>query len=185
MKVWSFIACAAAMLVLLSGQAWGGLVDVAVGVYAGGNVPIDESGDPGTVLGAKLRILPPIPMIGAEAYYQRVGRKDLEDVWNEGDVSIDWSGDGFDVYGADVLIGGVRGMPGFKWYGIAGVNFVEFSDDGSGERRMGGEAGVGLEIVPPSIGLSVEGRAMVSFLGWGEKPNPQMATLTVGVNYYF
>jgi len=76
-------------------------------------------------------------------------------------------------------------MPGFKWYGIAGVNFVEFSKDGSGETRMGGELGVGLELVPPALGLSVEGRAMVSFLGWGEKPDPQMATVTVGLNYYF
>lgn len=165
--------------------ASGGVVDVAVGVYGGANFPVEGDAGAGTVLGVKLRVLPPIPMVGAEAYYQRVGQDDAEDVWNEGDVSIDFDGDGFDVFGADLLIGGVRGLPGFKWYGIAGVNFVEFSDDGSGEYRMGGELGVGLEIVPPAIGLSVEGRAMVAFLGLGEEPDPKMATITVGVNYYF
>ncbi len=180
------IICASLMtLAAMSGPASGGIVDFAVGAYGGVNFPIDESGDAGTVYGAKLRVLPPLPMIGAEAYYQRIGRQDPEDVWNGGDVSIDFDGDGFDVYGADLLIGGVRGMPGFKWYGIAGVNFVKFSKDGSGERKMGGELGVGLELVPPALGLSIEGRAMVSFLGWGEKPDPQMATVTVGLNYYF
>ena len=50
---------------------------------------------------------------------------------------------------------------------------------------MGGELGVGLEIVPPALGLSIEGRATVAYLGLGDEPDPKMATVTVGVNYYF
>lgn len=176
---------AAVLVGVLCLPASGGIIDIAVGVYGGGSFPMEDGGEAGTVLGAKLRILPPLPMIGAEVYYQRVGQQSPEDVWNEGDVSVDFNGNGFDVMGADLLIGGVRGMPGFKWYGIAGVNLVEFSKDSSGERRMGGELGVGLEIVPPVLGLSVEGRAMVAFLGLGDEPSPKVATVTVGLNYYF
>ena len=173
------------LVLALCFNAGAGIFEVAVGVYGGASFPMEGDAGAGTVLGAKLRVLPPIPMVGAEAYYQRVGQEDADDVWNDGDVSVDFSGDGFDVFGADILIGGVRGVPGFKWYGIAGVNFVEFSEDGSGERRMGGELGVGLEIVPPAIGLSIEGRAMVAFIGLGEEPDPKVATVTLGLNYYF
>ncbi|MFH1502110.1 MAG: hypothetical protein ABIG03_03590 [Candidatus Eisenbacteria bacterium] len=179
------IAAAALTVALVSAPASAGIVDVAVGVYGGANFPMEGGAGAGTVLGAKLRVLPPIPMIGAEVYYQRVGQNDAEDVWNDGDVRVNFSGEGFDVFGADLLIGGVRGLPGFKWYGIAGINFVEFSESGSGEYRMGGELGVGLEIVPPALGLSVEGRALIAYLGVGDEPDPKMATVTVGVNYYF
>jgi len=176
-----------AAVVLSAGfaSAAAGVVDVAGWAYGGASFPMEGESGAGTVFGAKLRILPPIPMVGVEAYYQWMGQDDPDDVWNEGDVSVDLSGDGFDVFGADLLVGGVRGMPGFKWYGIAGVNFVEFSGDGSGERRMGGELGVGLELVPPALGLSIEGRAMVAFIGLGDEPDPKVATVTVGLNYYF
>ena len=173
------------LVLALCSNAGAGIFEVAVGVYGGASFPMEGDAGAGTVLGAKLRVLPPIPMVGAEAYYQRMGQEDADDVWNDGDVSVDFNGDSFDVFGADVLIGGVQGVPGFKWYGIAGVNFVEFSGDGSGERRMGGELGVGLEIVPPAIGLSVEGRAMVAFIGLGDEPAPKVATVTLGLNYYF
>jgi hypothetical protein len=178
-------AAACAVALGLATAASGGIVDVAVGVYGGAYFPTEGDASAGTVLGAKLRVLPPIPMLGVDAYYQRIVQKDAVDVWNEGDVGVGLEGEGLDVFGADLLIGGVRGMPGFKWYGIAGVNFVEFSDAGSKEYRMGGQAGIGLEVVPPFIGLSVEGRATVVVLGLGQDPDPKMATVSVGVNYYF
>ena len=178
-------AAACAIVVGLAATASGGIVDVAVGVYGGAYIPMEGDGTTGTVLGAKLRVLAPIPMIGVDAYYQRIMQKEAADVWNEGDVSVSLDGDGLDVFGADLLIGGVRGVPGFKWYGIAGVNFVEFSEGGSAEYRMGGQVGVGLEVVPPIIGLSVEGRAAIVVLGLGDDPDPKMATVSVGVNYYF
>jgi hypothetical protein len=182
----SLVAVAATLVAaVLAGPASAGIADVAVGIYGGGNWPLEGDAEAGAVFGAKLRVLPPLPMVGAEVYYQRVGQSDAEDVWNDGDVSIDFSGDGFTMFGADLLVGSVRGLPGFKWYGIAGVNFVEFSDDGSGEYRMGGELGMGLEIVPPVLGLSIEGRATIAYLGLGDEPDPKLATVTVGVNYYF
>ena len=179
------VAAACALVAGLAATATAGIVDIAVGVYGGAYIPTEGDGSAGTVLGAKLRVLPPIPMLGVDAYYQRIVQKEAADVWNEGDVSVSLDDDGLDVFGADLLIGGVRGIPGFKWYGIAGVNFVEFSEGGSAEYRMGGQVGVGLEVVPPIIGLSVEGRAAIVVLGLGDDPDPKMATVSVGVNYYF
>lgn len=179
------VAAACALVASLAATATAGIVDIAVGVYGGAYIPAEGDGSAGTVLGAKLRVLPPIPMLGVDAYYQRIVQKEAADVWNEGDVSVSLDDDGLDVFGADLLIGGVRGIPGFKWYGIAGVNFVEFSEGGSAEYRMGGQVGVGLEVVPPIIGLSVEGRAAIVVLGLGDDPDPKMATVSVGVNYYF
>ena len=167
-------------------RAGAGLVDLAVGVYGGIHAPIDEDGPTGTVLGVKLRVLPPIPMIGVEGYYSRIGQEDAEEMWAQGDVGINLDGDSFDIYGVDVLIGGVRGVPGFKWYGIVGVNFTEFAEGESGEGyRTGGEIGVGLELVPPAIGLGIEARGTLVALSWGGDPEPKFATITVGINYYF
>lgn len=178
-------AVACVLVAVLSTPAAGGVVDVAVGVCGGAHYPMDSGGSAGTLLGAKLRVLPPLPMLGAEVYYQRFFSDEASDVWNDGDVSLDLEDGAFDVFGADVLIGSVKGVPGFKWYGIVGVNFVEFSQGDSSERRMGGQAGLGLEVVPPIIGLAVEGRATVAVFGLGEEPDPKVATLSLGVNYYF
>ncbi len=174
------------LLTAMAAPAAAGIVGLGVGVYGGVNFPLEGGGDAGSVIGAKIRVLPPIPMVGVEAYYSRIGQEDADDVWGDGGVSIDFDGEGFDVFGADLLIGSVRGVAGFKWYGIAGVNFVEFSDGDSGsEFRMGGELGLGVELAPPVIGLSVEARATAMILGWGDTPDPKMSTVTVGLNYYF
>jgi len=39
--------------------------------------------------------------------------------------------------------------------------------------------------VPPFIDLGIEGRASAMILGWDEGPDRKLATVTVGVNYYF
>jgi hypothetical protein len=169
-----------------SGPASAGLIELAVGVHGGVQVPIDEDGPTGTVLGVKLRVLTPIPMLGVEGYYNRVGQEDAEEMWAEGDIDLNLDGDAFDVFGVDVLIGGVRGVPGFKWYGIVGVNFTEFADWESNEEfRTGGQIGVGLEVVPPMFGFGFEARGTLVALNWGDDPEPKFATVTVGVNYYF
>jgi hypothetical protein len=172
--------------VLAAGSAGAGIVDLAVGVHGGIHVPIDEDGPTGTVLGVKLRVLTPIPMIGFEGYYNRIGQEDAADMWAQGDLDLNLDGDSFGVFGADVLIGGVRGIPGFKWYGIVGINFTEFADWESNEEfRAGGQIGVGLEIVPPMFGFGFEARGTLVALNWGDDPEPKFATVTVGVNYYF
>lgn len=175
-----------AVVIAAFGPAHAGLIDLAIGVHGGIHMPIDADGPTGTVLGVKLRVLPPIPMIGVEGYYNRIGQEDAEEMWAQGDVTLSLDGDSFDVFGVDVLIGGVRGIPGFKWYGIVGVNFTEFADWESEEGyRTGGEIGVGLEIVPPAIGFGFEARGTLVALSWGDEPEPKFATVTVGVNYYF
>jgi hypothetical protein len=162
------------------------LVDLAVGVHAGIHAPIDEDGPTGTVLGVRLRVLTPIPVIGIEGYYSRIGQEDAEEMWAQGDVGLSLDGDSFDVYGIDVLIGGVRGVPGFKWYGIVGVNMTEFDEGESGDAyRTGGEIGVGFELLPPAIGLGIEARGTLVALSWGDDPEPKFAAVTLGVNYYF
>jgi hypothetical protein len=180
------IAALALVIVALASPAVAGIIDLAIGVHGGIHVPFEEDGSTGTVLGVKLRVLPPIPMIGVEGYYNRIGQADAEEMWAQGDVNLSLDGDSFDVYGVDVLIGGVRGIPGFKWYAIVGANFTEF-DEGEGDQgyRTGGQVGIGLEITPPAIGFGFEGRATLVALSWGSEPEPKFATVTVGVNYYF
>lgn len=173
-------------LAAVPGPAAAGIVDFAVGAHGGIHVPIDKGGSVGTVLGVKLRMLPPIPLVAVEASYGRVGQEDAEKMWGGGDVTLDLDGDAFDVFGVDLLIGGVGGGAGFKWYGIVGANFVEFSDGDSSEGyRTGGQAGVALAIVPPKLDLSVEARATVALFGWGADPDPALAMVTVGVYYFF
>ena len=174
------------ILAVHAGPAAAGLVDLAIGVHGGIHVPIDADGQTGTVLGVKLRVLPPIPMIGVEGYYNRIGQEDAEEMWAQGDVNLSLDGDSFNVFGVNALIGGVRGIPGFRWYGIVGLNFTEFAEWESGEGyRTGGEIGVGLEVLPPVIGLGFEARGTLVALSWGAEPEPKFATVTIGVNYYF
>jgi hypothetical protein len=162
-------------------------VDFGVGVYGGMNVPLEDAGSTGTVVGGKLRVLPPLPMIGVEAWYTHFGYEDPGEIHAQGDWALAVEGDGFDLFGVDVLIGSVRGVPGFKWYGIVGVNAVQFEEFGKDkeERKIGGEFGLGLEIVPPALGLGIEARGTVMMLGWSEGTDDKISTLTIGVNYYF
>lgn len=186
MKRTSFILtiCAAAICAL-SSSASAGPVELGIGVYGGINYPVLEDGaSGGAAYGAKLRVLTPLPMLAGEVYYTRMGQTDIEDIW-EDDVSLALDGDGFNVYGADVLFGNLRGMPGLRFYSIAGVNFVNFEDDGSDELKIGGEVGAGIEFAPPVIGLSVELRGVLMVLAWSEGADKKLATVTAGVNYYF
>ena len=184
MRLAATVCVVASVLFAWSTVAAGGLVDVAVGGYGGINVPFDPDGSPGSVIGAKLRILPAIPLVGAEVYWSRIGVGDRENAWGDGGVSIDFDGDGFSVFGADVLVDGVGGLPGFRWYGIAGVNFVDFAGDGGGF-EMGGGLGVGVEFVPPVVGFSVEVRGTLMMLGWAQETSPKLGAVTVGMNYRF
>jgi hypothetical protein len=183
------VAIVAALLALPAVPAGAAPFELAVGVYGGGNIPLEADADAGTVLGAKVRVLTPIPMIGIEAWYSHFGYEDPGDVAESGDLSLALDGDGFDLYGADVLIGGVRGVPGFKWYGIVGVSAPEFEEiiDQATEssRKIGGQVGIGLEIVPPVLSLGIEGRAALMFLDLSGDADDKMAILTIGANYYF
>ncbi len=171
---------------LLAGAATthAGLLNIGVGVYGGMSMPIETDTEMGSIVGARVKMLPAIPLVGFEAYYVSVNQKSPRDLWDEQDLDIVFDGDTYSVFGANLLIGGVSG-PGLRTFGIAGVNFVEFEDHGAKEFKYGGELGVGVEIVPPFIGLGIEGRASVMLLGWDEGPDRKLTTVTVGVNYYF
>lgn len=183
----------AGMLLLLTiSAASAGLVDLAIGAYGGMDIPLETDASAGTVVGAKLRVLTPLPLIGVEAWYSRFGYEDPGDVAESGDLSLALDGDGFDLYGADLLIGSVRGVPGFKWYGIVGVSAPEFeelldeaTDDTESKRKLGGQLGLGLEITPPALSLGIEGRASVMFLDLSGDVDEKLAIFTVGLNYYF
>jgi hypothetical protein len=175
------------LLFVLTAPAFAGLVDLAIGAYGGMNLPLEGDASAGTIIGAKLRVLPPIPVVGFEAWYARFGYEDPGEVVAEGDLSLALDGDGFNLWGINALIGGVRGTPGFKWYGIVGVNAAEFEEFGKDEsaRKLGGELGLGLEIMPPAIGIGIEGRGTLMFPDISGDFDEQIFTATVGVNYYF
>lgn len=178
----------AVLLILLAAApaARAGILGLGIGVYGGVNAPLlDEDVSAGSVIGAKLRVAPPLPMIGFEAYYARIGQESAEDVWQQGDVELAFNGDGFNVFGADLLIGNVRNPTGLKMYGIAGVNLVDVSADGSDEMKIGGELGAGIEFEPPILGLGVEVRAMMMIMAWEAGTDWRVGTLTAGLNYYF
>jgi len=181
------VAAALLLAATMCVTASAGIVDFAVGAYGGMNLPIEDDASAGTVLGAKVRVLPPVPIVGFEAWYAHFGYDDPEEVYAAGDWSLAFDGDGFNLFGLDVLVGGVRGVPGFKWYGILGVTaaeFEEFGKDGS-ERKLGGELGVGLEIVPPALGLGIEGRGTMMFMDLTGDSDEKLLTATLGLNYYF
>jgi hypothetical protein len=183
----SIVALTVFAALLVASPAFAGVVGLAVGAYGGMSLPLEDDATVGTVVGAKLRVLPPIPMIGVEAWYGYFGYEDPEEVHATGDYLLAVDGDGFGLFGLDVLIGGVRGVPGFKWYGIVGVTSAEFEEFGADEkeRKLGGEVGVGLEITPPAIGLGIEGRGTIMFMDLSGDSDDKMMTLTVGINYYF
>lgn len=183
----TIVALTVCAALLAASPAFAGVVGLAVGAYGGMSLPLEEGATAGTVVGAKLRVLPPVPMVGVEAWYGHFGYEDPGDVHSTGDYSLAVDGDGFNLFGLDVLIGSVRGVPGFKWYGIVGVTSAEFEEFGTdeSERKLGGEVGVGLEITPPAIGLGIEGRGTVMFMDLSGDSDDKMMTLTVGLNYYF
>jgi hypothetical protein len=161
-------------------------VEFALGAYGGVNVPLSSDAGVGSVIGAKVRVVPPIPMIGFEAWYAHFGSEDPGDL-DEGDLSLALDAEGFNMWGADVLIGSVRGIAGFKWYGVVGVNAAELKELGGSEttHKFGGELGFGLEITPPFLGVGVEGRGMLLFPDLSGDFSERLLTLTVGVNYHF
>jgi hypothetical protein len=176
-----------ALVVLFTAPAFAGLVDFAIGAYGGMNMPLTGDSSAGTVLGAKVRVLPPIPLVGFEAWYAHFTYEDPGDVLAQGDLSLALDGEGFNLWGIDALVGSVRGVPGFKWYGIIGVNAAEFEEFGKDEttRKLGGELGLGLEVSPPLLGLGFEGRGSLLFPDLSGDFDETLFVATVGVNYYF
>ncbi len=174
------------LMLLLAGATvtYADLLTIGVGVYGGMSMPIEMDTEMGSIVGARVKVLPAIPLVGIEAYYASVNQKSPRDLWDEQDLDIVFDGDTYSTFGANLLIGGLSG-PGVRTFGIAGINFVEFDDHGTEELKYGGELGVGVEIVPPFIDLGIEGRASVMLLGWDEGPDRKLSTVTVGVNYYF
>jgi hypothetical protein len=180
------VSVAAAVLILVvtvAGPSTAGLIDIGIGVYGGLNRPIEDDASSGSMFGAKVRVVPPIPMVGFEGYYTRMNTKDPEGFWNDAsDIDIE-DGD-FDVAGLSVLIGNVGGIGGLKFFGVAGVNFVQFAADGSdSEWKSGGDLGAGAEFELPLVGLAAEVRGTYVILGWGK--DRSLWTASAGVNYYF
>ena len=181
------VVTALVLLVFIACPAMAGLVDFAIGAYGGMNLPLQDDASAGTVLGAKVRVLPPIPMVGFEAWYAHFTYEDPGDVLAQGDLSLALDGEGFNLWGVDALIGGVGGAPGFKWYGVVGVNAAEFEEFGKDEttRKLGGQLGLGLEISPPIVGLGIEARGTVLFPDLSGDFDESLFVATVGLNYYF
>jgi hypothetical protein len=174
------------LLLLLCGATvtHAGLLSIGVGVYGGMSMPVEMDAKMGSIVGARVKVLPAIPLVGVEGYYASVNQKSPRNLWDEQDLDVVFEGDTYTTFGANLLIGGLSG-PGLRTFGIAGINFVEFDDHGTKELKYGGELGFGVEIVPPFIDLGIEGRASAMILGWEEGPDRKLTTVTVGVNYYF
>ncbi|MEA3409713.1 MAG: hypothetical protein U9Q95_05125 [Candidatus Eisenbacteria bacterium] len=182
------LTAALVLLAFIATPALAGLVDVAVGAYGGMNVSLEDDASAGSVIGAKVRVVPPIPMFGFEAWYARFGYEDPGTIVAQGgELSLALDGDGFNMWGVDVLIGSVHGMLGIKWYGIVGINsakFEEFGADGT-ESRFGGELGAGAEVSLPFVDLGVEGRGTVLFPDLSGDFSEKLLAVTVGLNYHF
>ncbi|MBN2566224.1 MAG: hypothetical protein JXB46_10990 [Candidatus Eisenbacteria bacterium] len=193
----AMIVLVATLFILHASVATAALVDLAAGAYGGVNMPLETGASAGTVIGAKVRVLPPIPLVGFEVWYSHFGYEDPSDVADSGKLSLALDGEGFDLYGVDVLIGSVRGNPGFSWYGSVGISAPEFDKivkevgdstkkTRESERKVGGQVGFGIEIVPPKIAdLGVEARATLMLLDLSGEVDDKMAIVTVGLNYYF
>jgi hypothetical protein len=179
----------AALVVLaatVAGPAAAGPLGLSIGAYGGANLALIDNPDAGALLGAKLRLTPPGGVLAVEAYYSRVSREDAEDVWDQGDVDVALNGDGFDLYGADVLLGSPGGPGPLRWFLLAGINVKELSDLGGAEDlRPGAEAGAGLEFAVPATGLSLEVRGALVWLDWSEPDDLEFLSVTAGINCTF
>jgi hypothetical protein len=144
--------------------------------------------DPETdaLVGAKVRLTPAGGLLALEVFYARVSRADAGEVWNEGDLGVVLDGDGFDLYGADVLLGNPGGPGPMHFFLAGGVNVKELSElEADGELRMGAQAGAGLEFGAPMTGLSAEVRGAVVWLDWSEPGDLEFISVTAGLNYSF
>lgn len=179
-------AALAVLMATIPGPAVAGPLGLTVGAYGGVNLaPLDDP-DACALIGAKIRLTPPGGVIAVEAYYSRISRANAEDVWNQGDVDVVLNGDGFDLYGADLLLGNPGGPGPLRWFLVAGVNVKELSDlNADGDLRPGAEVGAGIELAMPATGLSVEARAALVWLDWSEPEDLEFLTLTAGLNYSF
>ncbi len=181
------LTTALVLLAFVATPALAGPVEFAVGAYGGMNLSLEHDASAGTVIGAKVRVVPPIPMVGFEAWYAHFGYENPGEMVAQDELSLALDGEGFNMWGIDALIGTVRGVAGFKWYGIVGVNSAEFDEFGKNEtkRKLGGELGFGLEITPPALSLGIEGRGTVIFPDLSGDFTEKLLTVTVGLNYHF
>lgn len=162
-----------------------GPLGLSIGAYGGVNLaPVDDP-EAGALLGAKVRLTPPLGFLAVEAYYSRISREDAEEVWNQGDVDVVLNGDGFDLYGADVLLGNPGGPGPFRWFLVAGLNVKELSDLGDERLTPGADLGTAIELAMPVTGLSLEARAALVWLDWSEPEDLEFLSLTAGLNYTF
>jgi len=180
------VAALAVLAAVIAGPAAAGPLGLSVGAYGGVNLaPIDDP-EAGALLGAKVRLTPPLGFLAFEASYTRVSHEDAEDVWSHGDVDVVLNGDGFDLYAVDVLLGSPGGPGPLRWFLVAGVNVKELSDlEGGEDLRPGADVGTGLEIAMPPTGLSLEARGALVWLDWSEPEDLEFLSLTAGLNYSF
>lgn len=182
-----FAAVQVALLAALAAApAAAGPLGLSVGAYGGVNLaPVDDP-ETDALVGAKVRLTPPGGFLAFEVSCTRVSRADAEDAWDEGDVDVVLHGDGFDLYGADLLLGNPGGQGPMRFFLVGGVNAKELSElDAEGELRMGAQAGAGLEFGAPMTGLSVELRGAVVWLDWTEPGDLEFVSVTAGLNYSF
>jgi len=171
---------------LAAAPAAAGPLGLSVGGYGGVNLAPPDDPETDTLVGAKVRLTPAGGFLAVEVSYTRVSRADAEDVWDEGDLGVVLHGDGFDLYGADLLLGNPGGPGPMHFFLVGGVNVKELSElDGDGELRMGAQAGAGLEFGAPMTGLSLELRGAVVWLDWTEPGDLEFASATAGLNYSF
>jgi hypothetical protein len=176
----------AVLAATIPGPAAAGPLGLSIGAYGGVNFSPIDNPDAGALLGAKVRLTPPLGFLAVEAYYSRISNEDAEDAWNHGDVDVVMNGDGFDLYGADVLLGSPGGPGPLRWFLVAGINVKELSDlDGEGTFRPGADVGTGVELAIPVTGLSVEARAALVWLDWSAPGDLEFLSVTAGLNYSF
>lgn len=186
MRTWTAAAMAVLFAALAAAPAGAGPLGLSVGAYGGVNLaPVDDP-ETDAIVGAKVRLTPAGGLLAVEVHYTRVSRADAEQVWEEGDLDVVLRGDGFDLYGADLLLGNPGGPGPMHFFLVGGVNVKELSElDGDGELRMGAQAGVGLEFGAPMTGLSLEVRGAVVWLDWTEPGDLEFVSVTAGLNYSF
>jgi hypothetical protein len=179
-------AAVAILAAVFAGPAAAGPLGLSLGVYGGANLAPIDNPDAGALIGAKVRLTPPLGFLAVEASYSRISHEDAEDAWTHGDVDVVLHGDGFDLYAADVLLGSPGGPGPVRWFLVAGVNVKELSDlGGEGRLQPGADVGTGIELALPATGLSVEARAALVWLDWSKPDGLDLLSVTAGLNYSF
>jgi hypothetical protein len=178
---------AAVILVLSTGTA-GAIVDISAGPYFGMDIPVaNDQATSGGLFGIQAKVSF-LSYLAAGAHFSSSSLGEVSHTFFEGQPEeFSESLDGGDVtsYGADLYLGTMTGLPGFKIYAVGSVASWKWERDYTEEvSEVAWAVGPGIELVLP-FGLGVEGRGMFQISPTDNDGSVKSFVWFIGASYHF